>query len=201
MLDTRSGSRGSAAILPEGAFLVPDFVTVEREGELLREIDRQTWITELRRRVQHYGWRYDYRARSVHADSKLGAIPGWLEEECARLSGDGWFEALPDQVIVNEYRPGQGIAAHVDCIPCFGPVIASLTLGSRCEIVFTHRTNGKRRACILAPRGLLVFSGPARFDWTHAIPPRKSDLVDGQRHRRGRRVSLTYRSVPGFADQ
>lgn len=188
------------ANLPEGAFLVPDFITVERADELLREVDRQTWITELRRRVQHYGWRYDYRERSVHAESKLGPIPGWLEGECDRLSGEGWFEAVPDQVIVNEYLPGQGIAAHVDCVPCFGPVIASLTLGSQCEMVFAHRAGGERRACILAPRSLLVFSGPARFDWTHAIPPRKSDLVDGHRIRRDRRVSLTYRCVTELAD-
>lgn len=195
MPGARNARQDCGSDLPEGAFILPDFITVEREDELLREVDSQTWIMELRRRVQHYGWRYDYRARSVQAKSKLGPIPAWLEEECDRLSGDGWFEAAPDQVIANEYLPGQGIAAHVDCVPCFGPVIASLTLGAQCEMVFAKRADAEKRTCILAPRGLLVLSGPARFDWTHAIPPRKSDLVDGRRMRRARRVSLTYRSV------
>jgi alkylated DNA repair dioxygenase AlkB len=40
---------------------------------------------------------------------------------------------IPDRLIVTEYEPGHGIAAHVDCIPCFGAIVYSLTLAS-------HRT-------------------------------------------------------------
>jgi alkylated DNA repair dioxygenase AlkB len=47
----------------------------------------------------------------------------------------------------------------------------------------------------LEPRSALVLKGPARFEWTHAIPARKSDVVDGRRVPRNRRLSVTFRNV------
>jgi hypothetical protein len=38
-------------------------------------------------------------------------------------------------------------------------------------------------------------AGEARYDWRHAIPGRKIDKVDGRAVVRGRRVSLTFRTV------
>ncbi len=35
----------------------------------------------------------------------------------------------------------------------------------------------------------------AGFEWRHAIPGRKTDKVGGQPRARGRRVSLTFRTV------
>ena len=185
----------SLADLPTGASLIPEFVSAAREAELLEWIDRQNWRDDLRRRVQHYGWVYDYRARHVSADAYLSELPPPLRAECDRLSASDLFGAHPSQIIVNEYEPGQGIAPHIDCVPCFGPVIASLSLGSPCEIVFGNRTSGARVSCLLEPRSLLVLGGPARFEWPHTIPARKSDVVQGIRTPRKRRVSLTYRTV------
>ena len=45
----------------------------------------------------------------------------------------------------------------------------------------------------------LVLAGPARYDWRHSIPARKSDRVGDQVISRGRRVSLTFRTVEGTA--
>lgn len=115
--------------LPAGAALIDQFVSAEREVELLSRVDNAHWLLDLRRRVQHYGWRYDYKARRVTADARLGALPDWLGSEVGALCGLGLFAPAPDQVIVNEYEPGQGIAPHIDCVPCFGPTIASLSLG------------------------------------------------------------------------
>ena len=47
----------------------------------------------------------------------------------------------------------------------------------------------------LPPRSLLLLSGEARYEWTHAIAPRATDVVDGEVRARGERVSLTFRSV------
>lgn len=33
-----------------------------------------------------------------------------------RLQQAGLFADTPDQVIINEYQPGQGISAHIDCV-------------------------------------------------------------------------------------
>ena len=42
---------------------------------------------------------------------------------------DGYFERIPDQIIVNKYYTKQGIAKHIDRLPCFDDTIASLSLG------------------------------------------------------------------------
>ena len=42
---------------------------------------------------------------------------------------------------------------------------------------------------------LLILSGEARYDWTHEIPAHKSDMINGARQPRTRRVSLTFRTV------
>lgn len=98
-------------------------------------------------------------------------------------------------MIVNEYLPDQGISAHVDCEPCFGPAIASLSLGGPVQMAFRHRQAGEQISLTLEPLMLLILSGQARYDWTHEIPARKSDLIAGVRQPRARRVSLTFRTV------
>jgi alkylated DNA repair dioxygenase AlkB len=99
-----------------------------------------------------------------------------------------------DQVIVNDYAPGQGISAHVDRLPCFGPVVAAISLGSTCEMVFQHLATTARAALILEPLSVLIMAGEARSAWSHAIPARRSDIIDGVRVARSRRVSLTFRT-------
>ena len=181
--------------LPPCARLIDGFVDEHEAERFLAAIDTMPWRTDLKRRVQHYGWRYDYRARAVSTDMDLGPLPNWLAKLAARVDRDGEFDATPDQVIVNEYLPGQGISAHVDCEPCFGPVIASLSLGGSAEMIFKKRSTGERKSVILEPTNLLILSGEARYDWTHEIPARKSDVIKGVRHLRTRRVSLTFRTV------
>lgn len=181
--------------LPPGAFSARDFVSPEIGSRLLAEVDANPWRDDLKRRVQHYGWRYDYRARQVTQDLRLGPLPDWLAPLAGAVGDEAGFAATPDQVIVNEYLPGQGIAAHVDCVPCFGPVIASLSLGGAVEMAFRHVATGERRSHVLLQGSLLILSGPARFEWTHAIAPRLSDVIAGVRTARTRRVSLTFRSV------
>lgn len=181
--------------LPPGADYQPECVTAEIEARLVEVIDARPWIEDLKRRVQHYGYRYDYRARTVSPDAFLGPLPSWASDLARRFVGTGWFEREPDQLIVNEYLPGQGISAHVDCVPCFGNVIVSISLLSRCEMVFENCSIADRRTALLEPRSALLLAGPARLEWTHAIPARKSDLINGQRVPRSRRLSLTFRTV------
>jgi alkylated DNA repair dioxygenase AlkB len=177
-------------ILPVGLAYRSAFVPPADGDALIAAIDARPWLADLRRRVQHYGYRYDYQARRVDADSYLGPLPAFLDELAARMPGVG-FERLPDQAIVNEYLPGQGISAHIDCVPCFGPTIATLSLGSACEIEFRHPSSDAVVTQALEVGSLLTLAGEARYDWTHAIRARKSDrgVV------RGRRLSVTFRTV------
>lgn len=111
-----------------------------------------------------------------------------------RLHREGLFSALPDQAIINEYLPGQGISAHIDCVPCFGKEIASLSLSSACVMEFTH-PHHNRQTKVLEPRSLFVLSGAARYEWQHSIPARKSDVIGNIKINRSRRVSITFRKV------
>jgi alkylated DNA repair dioxygenase AlkB len=178
-----------------GLQYVADYVDEARETALVATIDRQPWLTELRRRVQHYGYKYDYKGRKVTHDMYLGPLPEWLGLLSGELRGRGLMPRIADQVIVNEYEPGQGIAPHVDCVPCFADTIASLTLGSSCVMEFTQVKSRARTELFLARHSLVVLAGEARYEWRHAIAPRKSDTHMGQTVQRGRRLSLTFRNV------
>src|SRR3954452_6889602 len=125
----------------------------------------------------------------------LGPLPDWVLPLAARLTDGNVMPAAPDQLIVNEYEPGQGISAHVDCIPCFGPVVCSLTLGSPCVMELSAVEDDGAESLLLERGSLLVLAGEARYKWRHAIPGRKTDKVGGRAVPRGRRVSLTFRTV------
>lgn len=173
----------------QGLQYIPDFTTQDEEQALISKIDDQAWLADLKRRVQHYGYKYDYKARSVTPDSYLGPLPDWLTGITDKLP----FQ--PDQAIINEYLPGQGISAHIDCEPCFDSTIASLSLGSPVIMKFTHPKTKQKEEIYLKPRSLIILSGEARYEWQHAIPARKSDMVDGFKIQRDRRISITYRNV------
>lgn len=170
-----------------GLRYVPDFITEDDERSLIEAIDQHPWLNDLKRRVQHYGYKYDYKARAVTNEAYLGPLPDWITPVAQNLP----FK--PDQAIVNEYLPRQGISAHIDCVPCFSDTITSLSLGSGAIMQFTK--GQERHDLYLEPRSLIVLSGKARYRWTHAIPARKSDIVNGFKIERGRRISLTFRKV------
>ncbi len=75
-----------------------------------------------------------------------------------------------DQLIVNDYAPGQGIPPHVDA-PLFTDTVVSISLGSSCIMEFTTDA-GAREEQFLEPMSALVIGGEARSGWKHAIQPR-----------------------------
>ena len=179
-----------------GLQYVEDYIEPNQHDRLLAQIDEQQWLDDLKRRVQHYGFKYDYRARKVNHDMRIGELPEWLKKLSENLYKDGHMPEVADQVIVNEYQPGQGIASHIDCEPCFKDTIVSLSLGSDCVMNFTNKFNKKKKIPVwLEPRSIVVLSSEARHDWLHGIPARKSDEWGNQKYKRKRRVSLTFRKV------
>lgn len=174
-----------------GLRYLPDYIDEEHAKRLLETIDQQPWLNDLKRRVQHYGYKYDYKSRGLNADSYLGPLPDWLETQAAVLHAKGIFAKKPDQIIINEYHPGQGISPHID-VNFFDDTIASLSLGSPCVMDFTKVD--QKVSLLLEPRSLLILSGEARYEWQHSIAARKSDAYQGMKIIRSRRVSLTFRN-------
>jgi len=164
-----------------------EVLTEEEEQYLLSCIDKQPWCTDLARRTQHYGYKYDYKTRELFPAE---LFPVWCRDLINTLIEIDIIPSYPDQMIINEYQPGQGITKHIDS-NVFANQIISVSLGSSCEMVFQQ--GNVENKMILEPRSVLSFQDQARYQWYHSIPARKSDNINGINTPRTRRVSLTFR--------
>jgi len=178
-----------------GLKYIPNYIDIPTEKKLIQEIDKRTWINDFKRRVQHYGYKYDYRARRIDLSMKIGDLPIWANDIAIQLKENGYFKSIPDQVIVNEYLPGQGISPHIDCEPCFEDTIISLSLASDATMMFTNEKTNEKIPVVLRKRSLVILREDSRYIWKHSIPARKSDKIDNKIVKRQRRISLTFRSV------
>ena len=182
-----------------GLVYVPNFVSEEEESRLVEEIDQAPWSDELSRRVQHYGWKYDYKARQVDGSMHIGRLPEWAERLGRLFVEKGLLHAMPDQVIVNEYCGKQGIARHADS-PSFADGIATISLHDAWEMNFHRKGKRKEKQSLRLDRGsALIMHREARYHWQHEIPKRtrEPNPRGGKRKTidRGRRLSLTFRKV------
>ncbi len=181
----------STGSLVEGMTYIPDFLTVAEQSLIIDELDRQPWRQDLKRRVQHYGFRYDYKSRRVDRSMYLGSLPPFAIPVARKLIERSLFRQMPDQLIVNEYLPGQGITPHIDCEPCFADTIAMISLGWAYEMDFSHAVTRERRTMLLEVGSAVVITADARYRWLHQIKARRTDRGVPRR----RRVSLTFRNV------
>jgi len=170
----------------------PLFVSALEERKILAFVDQSSWSTSLSRRVQHYGYTYNYRGGDV--SSTAPPLPFWLVAISNRIRLV-LPDFNPDQVIVNEYQPGQGIALHIDRPDSFGPTVVSLSLGSQVVMDLKEVMTETTTPILLANRSILVLEGDARYKFQHGIEKRKTDLWQSNRLTRLRRVSLTFRKV------
>jgi alkylated DNA repair dioxygenase AlkB len=166
------------------------YISPAQEAELLASVNEGEWDTEWRRRVQRYGAGYGPgKDRAI-----VGPLPDWLLPLAERVSKDAAFGRFPENSVINEYEPGQGIAPHKD-YSSFGPKVACVSLGSDVVLDF-HSEDGTKKISVFVPaRSLWVISGPARMDWLHGIAPRLFDTVRGVKRKRGRRISITFRTT------
>ena len=163
-----------------------EYVTAEEEAQLTAAIDVGDWDTSWDRRRQYFGATYGRDAGPVRA------LPEWGLALAERMYRDGISERPFDQMLVNEYLPGQGIALHHDHKP-FDRTVVSLSLLSPCVMDFRQPDAGRRESLLLERRSLLILSDAARYDWQHGIARRKSDRWHGMVLQRARRLSVTFR--------
>ena len=179
-----------------GLKFLEEFLAPEEQSHCVERVDAAAdkWLGDLSRRVQHYGWRYDYKARAITPDMQIGALPDWLDRLAQRLYDEtGLFDRKPEQVIVNEYLPGQGIAMHIDHRG-FGPTVCTISLLDDWAMDFSANWKDKQPA-LLQRGSCVLLTDRSRSEWQHGIAPRKSELSGDGRRLRGRRLSLTFRTV------
>lgn len=164
----------------DGLTYIPNYITEQQQSQLISIIDSKPWTHALQRRVQQYGYIYDYSTRSL-AWELCDSIP--VEFRAIHSTTDNI-----NQVIVNEYKPGQGIFPHVDHTKLFGDTIMSLSLLSAVDMNFIEVKNpSNTKKLTLEPRSLVILTGDARYKYKHGIKAIKRG--------RSRRVSITYREV------
>ena len=124
----------------------------------------------------------------------LSQLPDHLQELAQRLHDEtGLFDRAPEQIIINEYVRAQGIGTHIDHRG-FGPSIATISLLEDWEMDFS--LNWRDRTPALLPAGsCLLMTGASRSRWQHGIQARRADPGAGGSRPRGRRLSLTFRTV------
>jgi alkylated DNA repair dioxygenase AlkB len=172
-----------------GLRYVAGYLDAAAHDSLLAAVDAGPWRQFGQRRAQVYGYSY-HHTKGVH---RVDDLPSWAQELAGRLERDRLMAEMSDQLIVNDYAPGQGISAHVDA-PLFTDTIVSISLGSSCMMEFTTES-ASREEQFLEPMSALVITGEARHEWKHAIPARSYDVWRGREWPRARRVSLTFRKL------
>jgi alkylated DNA repair dioxygenase AlkB len=178
----------------DGLIYVSNFISCREHDELIANVDSQVWLTDLKRRVQHYGYKYDYKNHKINRDMYIAPLPEWALAIANKVHKK-YSDTLPNQAIINEYEPGQGIENHIDCKTCFWETVVSLSLGSPCVMNFIKDKGDAKKSILLEPRSLIILNKAARYEWTHGIAKRKSDTWNNNKFLRSRRVSLTFRTV------
>jgi hypothetical protein len=101
-------------------------------------------------------------------------------------------DPLFDQSIANYYSPGEGIVHHIDLHRfCDGILIANL----RGTCIIEFKKHPRKLKLFLEPGDVLLLHGQARWEWTHGIPERDFDVIDGVFIKRTERISLTLRKM------
>ncbi len=164
-----------------------------REQQLLDEIDSQTWLVDYLRRLQYYGYRNELE-KPYNLVPFPVEMPPFMRRLSEELVENGIILLQPDQVIINEYVPGEGIKPHKDRA-YYENQICGVNLGSGCIMRFIKGQYEEVINIEIPRRSAYVMQDDARKKWKHAIPPRKKDNIEGNVKHRDRRVSITYRKV------
>jgi alkylated DNA repair protein alkB family protein 8 len=191
---------------PQGLHYFPNFLTVDEGKHLFDSLLQSSQWTPVSaydnaRRVIQYGYTYSYTGGPLKVTEP---IPQELINVFITKFHDPKWKSLvsvlddgsdhPEQLIINRYLPGQGIAPHIDHLINFGDVITCITLGSGVTIKFT-RPGYQTYSIYVEPNSVYVMSGDARFEWKHSIDANKTDTVNNKVVKRGTRMSLTFRTV------
>jgi alkylated DNA repair dioxygenase AlkB len=108
--DVASSVVYAVATVP-GLVVEQRFLSPEEEELLIERIDASEWKTSLKRRVQHYGFEYAYGWGGL---TPTTPIPKWAQPVLDKLATRG-FTGF-DQMIVNEYLPGECVCARFFCV-------------------------------------------------------------------------------------
>lgn len=211
--------------IPESMFYIPDFISHEEEATLLSALPSNRWIQLQHRRLQTHPSPLSKTNTLLEAP-----LPRWLVEPIiSKFKSLGLFSDSPHQapnhVLINEYKPLEGIMPHEDGAAYY-PIVATVSLSSTLCLDIYEKAQGEDMAqasigsspkwrVLQEPRSLLVTTGAAYTNTLHGISEIETDenlgpdtvanwtllgdskafADNGGKNTRSTRVSLTYRDV------
>jgi alkylated DNA repair dioxygenase AlkB len=176
------------ALLP-GLRYQPDFLDAHCEQRLLEHIRRlplrEAQYKEYRakRRVAHFGRKYDFSRQELESAEPMAAFLTPLRDLVGAWAGVDPAEL--DQALIAEYQPGTQLGWHRD-VPQFETVIGVSLLG-HCRMRFRPYPplrGAKVFDMQVAPRSAYILQEAARWEWQHSLAPTPA-----------LRYSVTFRTV------
>lgn len=185
--------------LSDSLYYIPNFITPLEESQLLASVNsvpKPKWTYLSHRRLQTHPAPLSPSGKLLLANntttnnnsSTSETLPTWLlhpvVDRMHNLSlWDNSPHKSPNHVLVNEYKPKQGIHKHEDG-SAYYPIVATVSLGSSIILEVEHKTHTntsnnnegeeeeqeKRVHRILQePRSLLITTGSVYTDYLHGI--------------------------------
>ncbi|KAF1350890.1 hypothetical protein BDV97DRAFT_376528 [Delphinella strobiligena] len=166
--------------IPNNMFYVPDFITEAEEQHILDALPLNRWITLSHRRLQAHPSVLSQKNTLLDA-----ALPKWLSEPIvSRFHALGLFDdsphRVPNHVLINEYKQGEGIMPHEDGA-AYHPIVATVSLGASIVLDIHDKRNendgdsrpvthpSPRWRILQEPRSLLITTGQTYKDLLHGI--------------------------------
>nr|VZI03578.1 unnamed protein product [Spirometra erinaceieuropaei] len=168
---------------PTTFIYMPDFIDADTEADLLRNIysvPERRWQCLGNRRLQIWGG-------TPHVKGMIAEeIPEWLHSLMDRVSDLGVFGPYrANHVLINEYKPGQGIMPHHDG-SLYYPVVTTVNLGGHSVLDFYNPIEEEQSAAfsdryvgsaLLMPRSLNMVGNLLYTYYLHGIEELQSDVL------------------------
>lgn len=208
--------------LPPSCYYVHSFITPVEEDQIVTDIRRlpdSRWTVLTHRRLLSLPSNLTGSSHDTLIDAPL---PPYLSPVVARLKDQRFFDCSPhkgpNHVLINEYKPGEGIMPHEDG-PAYSPITATISLGSHTVLeIYQKNEHGEREASpswriLQEPRSLLVTTDDMYLHTLHGISETQTDedlspqsivnwdllgnqeLYQSGKAERQTRISLTLRDV------
>jgi alkylated DNA repair protein alkB family protein 6 len=185
--------------------LYSNWISHEEAAVFMQEIYKNPWKTLNGRRVQQF---------SSLLTPQSSPIPQFLETLAEKVSLqveevlEKYKGKVLNHVLVNEYKPGEGILAHTDGLK-YEAVVATISLAGSCILKFTPRNPSDDAFQVWIPQNsLYIHHDSCYLDYLHAVEASPSDTLTNSVHlvppnllgkeiQRTLRVSVTFRIVQG----
>lgn len=173
----------------KGLWYIPNYLSQNEIKNIKQHINNTNFVpitqSENSRKVAHFGYKYAYNGSGLELTDSIPECFNNLinVERLKKTTCLDIFSESFNQLIINEYKPGQKIAYHTDHIKQFGNIIVCITIGESVPIYFKNDQEIKK--VNIEEGSMYIMTGESRYNWKHSLNN------NGKKNR----YSLTFRIV------